>query len=142
MNIKFSPAQQEAFDNLSRLLTIGNVFVLYGDIGSGKSTVLGEIHRQTGGAFLTVRNYVESMRGRHPLALEETFEQIVMEAISASDAVIVDDLNLLNDVCCNHSYPRLGFLNVPLTALTVYAAENGKKLIFGSAGWVPGPVNQ
>jgi len=143
MNVKFSPTQQEAFDNLSRLLTIGNVLVLYGSVGSGKSTALGEIHRQTGGAFLSVRNFVEAMRGRHPLALEETFEQMVMEAISTSDAVIVDDLDLLNDVvCCNHFYPRLGFLNAPLTALTVYATENGKKLIFGSTGKVAGPIDQ
>jgi len=143
MNVKFSPAQQEAFDNLSRLLTIGNVLVLYGAIGSGKSTALGEIHRRTGGAFLSVRNFVEAMRGRHPLALEETFEQMVMEAISANDAVIVDDLNLLNDVvCCSHFYPRLGFLNSPLTALTVYAVENDKKLIFGSTSRVAGPIDQ
>jgi len=143
MNVRFSPAQQEAFDDLSRLLTIGNILVLYGAIGSGKSTALGEIHRQTGGAFLSVRNFVEAMRSRHPLALEETFEQMVMEAISANDAVIVDDLNLLNDVvCCSHFYPRLGFLNSPLTALTVYAAENGKKLIFGSTSRVAGPLDQ
>jgi len=143
MNIKFSPAQQEAFDNLSRLLTIGNVFVLYGAVGAGKSTVLGEIHRETGGAFLSVRNFVEAMRGRHPLALEETFEEMVMEAISASDTVIIDDLNLLNDVvCCHHLYPRMGFLNAPLTVLTAYAAETGKRLIFGSATRVAGPIDQ
>jgi transitional endoplasmic reticulum ATPase len=143
MNLKFSPAQQEAFDNLSRLLTIGNVFVLYGGIGSGKSTVLGEIHRQRGGAFLSVRNFVESMRDRHPLAMEETFEQMVMEAISANDAVIIDDLNLLNNVvCCSPTYPRLGILNAHMTSLTVYAAENAKKLIFGSTSRVPGPLDQ
>src|SRR5262245_10317855 len=143
MNIKFSPAQQGAFDNLSRLLKIGNVIVLYGAIGAGKSTVLGEIHRRTGGAFLGVRSFVEAMRGRHPLSMEETFEQMVMEAISASDTVIVDDLNLLNDVvCCGHFYPRAGFLNAPLTTLTAYAAEAGKRLIFGSANGVAGPVHQ
>src|SRR5262249_42173376 len=139
MNIKFSPAQQEAYDNLSRLLTIGNIFVLYGAIGSGKSTVLGELRRETGGAFLSVRYLVEAMRGSHPLAMEETFEKMVMEAISASDTVIVDDLNLLNDVvCCGHFYPRAGFLNAPLTTLTAYASEAGKRLIFGSANGVAG----
>jgi len=143
MNIKFSPAQQEAYDNLSRLLTIGNIFVLYGAIGSGKSTVLGEIRRETGGALLSVRNFVEAMRESHPLAMEETFEKMVMEAISASDTVIVDDLNLLNDVvCCGHFYPRAGFLNAPLTNLTAYAADAGKRLIFGSANGVAGPVHQ
>ncbi|MGH9854708.1 MAG: hypothetical protein ACREBD_33160 [Blastocatellia bacterium] len=113
MNVKFSPAQQEAFDNLSRLLTIGNVCVLYGAIGSGKSTVLGEIHRETGGAFLSVRNFVEAMRGRHPLALEETFEQMVTEAVSASDTVIVDDLNLLNDTV--RSFQALGIFTTAFT---------------------------
>jgi ABC-type phosphonate transport system ATPase subunit len=119
MNLKFSPAQQEAFDDLSRLLTIGSVFVLYGDIGSGKSTVLGEIHRQIGGAFLSVRNFVEAMRDRHPLAMEETFEHMVMEAISANDAVIVDDLNLMSSSVASISLQlrRTGWITTRSTAL-------------------------
>src|SRR5262245_55846226 len=143
MNVKFSPAQQEAFDNLSRLVTIGNVFLLYGAVGAGKSTVLSEIHRKMGGEFLSIRNFVEAMCERHPLALEETFERMVMEAISTNDTVIVDDLHLLNDVvCCGHFYPRIGFLNAPLTALTAYAAETGKRLIFGSTNRVAGATDQ
>ncbi|HEV2663509.1 MAG TPA: ATP-binding protein [Blastocatellia bacterium] len=51
MNIEFSPAQQEAFDDLSRLLTIGNVVVLYGAIGSGKYllTMLDGLESQSAG---------------------------------------------------------------------------------------------
>ncbi|MGH9838536.1 MAG: AAA family ATPase [Blastocatellia bacterium] len=117
--------------------------MLYGSVGAGKTTLLRELHREIGGVFLGIRDFVEAMRGRHPLALEETFEQMVMDAISAHDAVIVDDLHLVNNiVCCHHFYPRLGFLNAPLTALSVYAIEAKKRLIFGNAGSLPGPVSQ
>jgi len=108
MNVKFSPAQQAGFDNLSRLVPIGNVFILYDAVGAGKSTVLSEILRKTGGEFLSVRNFVETMRGHHPLALEETFERMVMEAISTNETVIIDDPHLLNDVYFSHFYPRMG----------------------------------
>jgi ATP-dependent 26S proteasome regulatory subunit len=143
MNVEFSPAQQQAFDNLSRLLPIGNIFVLYGGVGSGKSTVLGELHRQTRGALLSVRNLVEAMRGRHPLALEEAFHQLVTEGVSASDTLLIDDLNLLNEVlCCNHFSPRMGFLKAVLTSLAADAVEAGKKVIFASTTGVPDPIVQ
>ncbi len=130
------PAQQQAYDALLRLLAVGNVFVLSGSTGAGKTTVLREVHRQLGGAFLNMKDFIDAIRERHPLALEETFEQMVMEALTTHDSVIVDDLNLLNDtVCCNY-YPRSGFMDAPMETLTAYAVEAKKTLIFG--GDAPG----
>ncbi len=146
MDGKLCPAQQQAFDTLSRLLPIGNVFVLYGHSGSGKSSVLQNLHQglqqELHSAFLTMKDFVDAMRDRHPLALEETFEQMIMDAVRGNETVIVDDLHLLNNVvCCNGMYPRVRFLNAPLTTLSTYAVETHKKLIFGSEGGVPEPIN-
>jgi transitional endoplasmic reticulum ATPase len=142
MDDQLCNAQQKAYDTLLRLLPIGNVFVLYGSAGSGKSTVLRKVHRQLAGAFLDMKDFVDAMREHHPLALEETFEQMVMEALKAHETVIVDDLHLLNNVvCCGGAYPRLRFLNAPLLTLSTYAVEARKKIIFGSGGGVPEPVH-
>jgi hypothetical protein len=44
-------------------------------------------------------------------------------------------------VCnCGNSYPRAGFVDAPLTALTAYAEAAGKKLVFGGDSRVPNPV--
>ena len=69
MTIQLCPAQQRAYDGLLHALPVGNVFVLSGDTGSGKTTVLREVHGATGGAFLTLSDFVNAMRSRHPLAL-------------------------------------------------------------------------
>src|SRR5712692_2526169 len=131
MDTKLCSAQQQAFDALRRMLPMGNVFVLYGFTGAGKTTVLRETHHAVGGALLTMQDFVNAMHGQHPLALEEVFEQMVMDALRAHDCVIVDDLHLINDVvCCNGAYPRLRYLNTTLSVLSAFAVEAKKKIIF------------
>ncbi|MCI0337304.1 MAG: AAA family ATPase, partial [Acidobacteria bacterium] len=137
------PAQLRAFDSLINTLAIGNVFVLYGGVGSGKSTVLREVHSKTGGVFLNMKDLIDAMRHQHPLALEENFERMIMKALVSHEIVILDDFHLLNNViCCYGGYPRTGFLNAPLTTICLYASEAQKKLIFGSNSRIPGPLDQ
>src|SRR5262245_26474401 len=140
MNDELCPVQQVAFDTLMRLVPIGNVLVVYGGSGSGKTTMLRKAHQLIQSAFLNMKDFIDAMRDYHPLALEETFEQLLMNALQTNDVVMVDDLHLLyNVVCCNGGYPRLRLLEAPLTTLTTYAVETGKKLIFASDANIPRP---
>ncbi len=128
---------------LMHTASLGNVLMLYGNAGLGKTTVLREAHRELGGAFLNMKDLVERMYNRHPLALEEAFQQMVMESLEAHDVVIIDDMHLLDEVtCCSHFYPRMKLLNAPLLVTCTYAIETGKRLIFGGEGRAPAPVNQ
>jgi hypothetical protein len=136
------PAQQQALDHLLRILPIGNVFTLYGDTGRGKTIVLQEFHRTAGGVFLNMKDFVSAMYGRHPFALEETFEQMMLAALRTHDLVILDDLHLLSDIACSYNYPRSDYLNAPLTTLATYAAEADKKLVFGCGSSVPAPIRE
>jgi SpoVK/Ycf46/Vps4 family AAA+-type ATPase len=143
MELTLCPAQQSAFNALSGALSDGNVFVLSGGSGMGKTTLLRALHRQIGGAYLTAKDFLDAMRSQHPLSIEEAFEEIVLAALQAHDSVIVDDLNLVTDVVggCG-TYPRARLINAPLMTLSVYAGQSGKKLIFGSDGHPPTPVYQ
>jgi ATP-dependent 26S proteasome regulatory subunit len=143
VTVQLCPAQQRVFEGLSACLEVGNVFVVAGDTGMGKTTVLRQLHEKVGGAFLSMAEVLDATRQRHPLGMEEAFEQLVLESLRAHDCVIVDDLHLLNSVlsCCTF-YPRQGFLNAPLTVLATYTAEAGKKLVFGDDGNTPGPIRQ
>jgi transitional endoplasmic reticulum ATPase len=132
MMTQLCPAQQRAFDGLSAALPVGNVFLLCADTGMGTTTALRELHRSAGGAMLTTKDFVDASRQRHPLAMEETFEQLMMGALAEHDLVILDDLHLVyNVLCCCHFYPRQGYMKAPLVAVMTYAAEAGKKLVFG-----------
>src|SRR5262245_17031173 len=141
MMTHLSPAQQKAFDVLQHARPIGNVFVLHGHAGMGKTTVLREVERARGGAFLTMNTFLDAMQSRHPLALEETFEQWVRQALEKHDCVLVDDLHLLQEVVqgCGF-YPRSSLLNMPLTTLAVLAGQVNKKLIFATEGHIPPPL--
>src|SRR5262249_51814603 len=131
METKLCPAQERALAGLLRGLQVGQGLVLQGEAGMGKTGLLRELHRAEGGAFLTIQQFVDAMRGQHPLAMEETFGQMVMAALQAHDLVIVDDLDLVTNVVGScRSYPRAGFLDAPLAVLTSYAVEARKKLIF------------
>jgi len=141
MSTRLSPVQQKAFEVLQDAHAVGNVFVLHGEAGRGKTTVLREMESAHGGAYLTMNTYLDAMQSRHPLALEETFEQWVRQALAKHDCVLVDDLYLLQEVVqgCGF-YPRSNFLNIPLTALTALAIASNKKLFFALEGVTPPPL--
>jgi ATP-dependent 26S proteasome regulatory subunit len=143
MQNRLCPAQKNAFDRLVAALPYNCIFVLSGNAGMGKTTVLQAIHRKVGGAFLDMKDFMERQKAQHPLALEETFLALLTDAIAAHDHVIVDDLHLLSDVVAGcGAYPRSGFLNAPLTVIAMQVEEAGKRLIFGSNYGAPNPIDQ
>src|ERR1041385_1701948 len=95
-DIRLCPAQKRAFDSLSAGIQIGSILRVWSGTGRGKTTVLRELHRRTGGAFISMKDFVEASAAKHPLALEETLYQLIMEALKANPLVIVDDVHLLD----------------------------------------------
>jgi ATP-dependent 26S proteasome regulatory subunit len=142
MSLELTPAQQRGYDELRRLFPLGNVFVLSGDAGLGRTAVLRQLHREVGGVFLNMGDFTSTLCQRAPATLEETFEQIVLHALESSDIVIVDDLPLLTAVTSHAFYPRHGLFEVPLTTLTTVAVDAGKKLIFSSTQEPPRPIKE
>lgn len=130
---KLTSVQQLALDGLRRSLSINPIALLAGENGSGKTTVLQELQRETQARLLTLAELLSAMRAKHPLALEETFEQIVLKALEESDCVIFDDVDVLESVAsgCAGAYPRPNWLSAPTIALCRFAEQAGKKLVFG-----------
>ncbi|MBV9157790.1 MAG: AAA family ATPase [Acidobacteriaceae bacterium] len=138
--IRLSPAQESARDTLRRGLAIGAVSSLQGETGRGKSTVLAEIHREFGGAVLKISDLLNKTGRKHPLALEESFFELVLAALKRHHLVIVDDFEFLQGVvCCSHAYPRMRWIDAASLALCDYANRNGKKIAFSNNGSLPGP---
>src|SRR5437588_6388010 len=105
--IQLSPAQQAMRDSLLKGLKIGSIFRVWGGVGRGKTTVLREVEQETGGAFLGMRDFVAASSLKHPMALEETLYNLVLEALKTHPVVIVDDLHLLDLYSSGcHFYPR------------------------------------
>ena len=135
--ISLCPAQQTTFDRLTASLKISPIAVLDGRHGSGKTTVLQQVCEAQEGFFLPLGALALAMRSANPLALEETFERQVSDALSQYPAVILDDVDLLLNVVegCG-SYPRSGWISGAVTRLCEFAEKNDRKLVFGGgAPW-------
>jgi len=131
--IQLCPAQQSALESLLKGLPIGSIFRVWGGVGRGKTTVLKEVHKQTGGAFLGMKDFVAASSQKHPMALEETLFNLVLDALKAHPVVILDDLHLLDLFSSGcHFYPRSGYLNSVLMGLCTYALQADRKLIFST----------
>jgi predicted AAA+ superfamily ATPase len=90
-----------------------------------------------------MRDYVERMAAVHPLAFEETFQDLVLSAFKKHRAVYVDDLHLLNAVvCCGHFYPRNDFLDAALSVIASYVQDADRRLVVATSGSAPGPLHQ
>src|SRR5688500_17294089 len=100
--VRLSPAQQGTFEALSAGMRIGSILRLWGGVGRGKTTILNELHKKVGGAFLNVKDFVEASAGSHPLALEETFYRVLFDALKAHPTVMIDDVHLVDVVWCVH----------------------------------------
>jgi transitional endoplasmic reticulum ATPase len=134
-SVQLCPAQQTVLDSLLKGLSIGSIFRVWGGIGRGKTTLLKELHKQTGGAFLEMTDFVAAASAKHPLALEETLYKLLIDALATHPVVILDDLHLLDLYSAGcHFYPRSGYFNAIITGVCSYALGANRKLIFSTTG--------
>jgi transitional endoplasmic reticulum ATPase len=141
-NIQLCPAQQTMLDSLLRGLQIGSIFQVWGHEGRGRTTVLHEVHKRTGGAFLNMKDFVDGSSLKHPMALEETLYTVVMDALKAHPMVILDDVHLVDLSHGCHFYPRSGYMNAVMMGLCTYALEANRKLIFSTTQNISNVVRQ
>jgi AAA+ superfamily predicted ATPase len=144
MTMTLCPAQKRALDGLLSDQPLGNLFTLRARGGMGKTTVLRAAHQALGGAFLTTREFVDALRPRHPLALEETFAEWLGDQLHRHERVFLDDLDLISNVTSGgcHAYPRSGFLAAALAPLVAFAEEAGRKLIVSGSSNLPSEIRE
>ncbi len=138
-----APSQQAVYRTALKDIADASLLAVWAGSGLGRTTILKALHAKTGGAFLSMREYVEKMAREHPLAFEETFQDFVLSAFEKKRTVYVDDLHLLNAVvCCGYSYPRKDFLDASLSVIASYVKDADKRLVVATAGTAPGPLHQ
>ena len=85
--IQLTPAQESAYAGLKYAMNAGNLMLLSCHAGRGRTTVLRKLHEETGGGFITGKEYIETSALRHPLSLEETLHSVIDAAMRQNDIV-------------------------------------------------------
>ena len=132
------PAQEAAFALLKRCLASGDLLLLTGHSGRGRTTVLRRLHAETGGGFIGSREFIEHSGARHPLSLEEALHAAVSAALETQEFVYVDDFHLFYRAIAECNYPRGHYIETAVLELTALAARKGRKLIVSTDGPVSG----
>ena len=105
--------------------------------GRGRTTILQTLHAETGGAFVTAKDFISASAKRHPLSLEETLHSVVSEALQDNEIVYVDDVDLIHDATSScHFYPRGKYIETTLLALSDLVLGSNKKLVVSTDGAV------
>lgn len=136
-----TPSQSDVAEQLVTGLEVGNVCVLNGGVGLGKTIIVEYIAKRCGGALLCIGNFLSLLRERTPAALEETFLELIERQFKTENLVIIDDLHLLADVVERYEYPRAGLFDAVLTAIVSEAESRGNRLLFSNgAAHVAAPI--
>ncbi len=138
--IILTPAQQRAATGLLGGIARGDVVVLRGECGRGKTTVLGHVQACLGGVLLGAREFLSRLMTRRPEAVEEAFLDLIESALDQYELVMLDDLQLITAVVNGCDYPRAYLLDVALTAVLSEAAAKGRKLAFAVEDEPPAPL--
>jgi transitional endoplasmic reticulum ATPase len=138
--LKLSPSQQAAAGGVLEGLAAGDVVVLRGDAGLGKTTLLRAVEARLGGALLGMNQFMEKLPWQS--GIEETFQQLIGEALLQHDLVIFDDLHLILNVVEGCNYPRMHLLDAAFVALLSDARANGKKILFSVSDDIPPAVRR
>lgn len=90
-----TPVQEGALAALLRLAPALPVTVLHGGLGSGKTTVLRAFARETGARLLSPADFLNALKGHHQFSYDDIARRVVDDALSESDTVIIDDLDVV-----------------------------------------------
>lgn len=136
-----TPAQEAAAEGLIAALACGNVVVLKGDVGRGKTTVLKQVQAATGGVLRGMREFMQSLEACEPFAIEGAWIRLMEANLAEHDVVILDDLHLIANVVAGYSYPLQNLLDVAITAVLEQSTED-KKFVFAVEEEAPEPIGR
>ena len=140
--IVLTTVQQTAANRLMESLDTGNVVVLRGAAGSGKTTILKTIHAARGGILLGARHFTNVRKPQAPAAIEESFLRMIEDAILTHELVMADDLHLFSNTAGPRDRPRSYLVDAALTAILGDAGSLGCKLVFAVEDEAPWPIQR
>jgi hypothetical protein len=139
--IELTATQKAPAMELIAELASSPVHVLRCNAGMGRTTILDNIRHATGAVYVGVKQFLDQLKTAQPLAIEESFLDLIATAFQKHQIAVVDDLHLLWSIVDGYSYPRPWLLDAALTALLDDASACGKQIVFGvDDGIVPRPV--
>jgi transitional endoplasmic reticulum ATPase len=130
--LTLTPVQRSAADQLMSALPAGSVLILRGDPGAGKTTILSALRAETGGGLVDMRSFLDMLMLRRPDAIEQSFAEMLEEALADHNLVMVDDFHLITAIADHYNYTRGGLFDAVLEGVVATACARSRKLILAT----------
>jgi transitional endoplasmic reticulum ATPase len=130
--VTLTQCQRAAAGALIGAIPTTSVLMLRSDSGKGRTTILRQVQAEVSGSLVSIKNFLDVLKARDPLAIEESLTELVDGRFEQDDLVIIDDFQLIRNVVDSFEYPRRGLLDAMLTALLDRADRDGKRILFGT----------
>jgi transitional endoplasmic reticulum ATPase len=133
MNLRrsLSPAQERFAEEVFAAISAFPLVAVRCKDGMGRSSILRGVRDRLEAPMIGVCQIISLLKNRDPLAIEETFVEMVESFLEGNEVLIIDDLHLLKRVVDDYSYPRQQLLDLTITGLLDKAEVRHKHLIFG-----------
>jgi SpoVK/Ycf46/Vps4 family AAA+-type ATPase len=142
LNIELTPSQQSVAKGLREGISTGGILVLEGGAGQGKTTILRTLHKETGGAFVGVREFIATLMERRSTSVEAAFVELIEDTVAANRLVFVDDLHLVMRAATKGHFQHSYLLDAALTAILGEARLRKRTFVFAAAEeQTPWPVS-
>jgi transitional endoplasmic reticulum ATPase len=131
VGIGLSPAQEKLAGQVLAAIRVCPIVVVRCRGGMGRSSILRSVRDRLGESMAGVCHFLRLLKDRQPIAIEETFADLIEDALNRQEVLIFDDLHLVQRVVEDYSYPRQELLDLALTALLDAADCRSKRMILG-----------
>lgn len=139
IEIELCPRQKESYEFLRSWHSKVSFLHLWAPDGTGRTTVLRKLQKETGAHWIDAKEFVESVSQRHPFAIEEGAAQALRNAIDNFPRIIIDDFHeffrYAQSSCSG--YIRSSFYETVFKVLVGYAESKGTQIVLGTDGNLP-----
>lgn len=130
---RMTPSQQRAYELMLATIPGAAITVLKGDVGMGKSLVIGHLQSELGGTVYSLAQIVTESAKRGAGHLEEALVDFITGAFQHDDLVFVEDITMLDGIGNDQVVDRPRYLHHVMGAVYERIMAAGGKLVIATA---------
>ena len=140
--MKLLPKQQKVLETIQQNYENASIFIVRGETGSGKTTILEELSNILNAKIITIREILEEELEFHPFKWEEALYSYLIRLFKKETVLLLDDIDLIYRMNKSRSSIRYGASKAVFEAIGKMISLFDKKLITTVSDILPEEISR